>query len=373
MASAYKSKDGFVADFRGYRMVGKQRRRVRLAEKTMADARARALALDALCRELEHQAVPDEDLVRYALKQKAITPADVGGILGDADEGAPKVRDCALNHPATLREKRKAHDGYPSRLRALNDWEQFGGSALVAHVSLPEVERFAQWLIQLGMAWDTRRHRLATIRRACQFATQLGIPDKLAGQRIDKREYKPVVAIPTVAHIREWLQHSKPAVRRVVALGALCGLRPSEIGRADVADLQDGFLAVGSREAKNEASRRTLPLSRLALEALKTDATNGPLVPSVRGCRYSLEDIGRHLSPVLQPFTVKTLRKAFATELIRAGVNVNLVESYMGHTLSAVTAITQRHYLAAYQAGLLRPVADAVDQIFGEGKDALKL
>lgn len=371
MASAYKSKGQYVADFRGYRMVSKQRRRVRLTAKTLAEAHARALALDAICRELEQQNIPDEDLVRYALKQKAITPADVAGILGDADESAPTVRDCALAHPSTIREKRTSED-YKARLRALADWERFGGAALVAHVTLAEVLRFVEWMVGQGMAWDTRRHRLIPIRRACQYATQYSIPDKLAGQRIDKREYKPVVALPSITLVKEWLLSPDPVVRRTVALGALCGLRPSEIMRADVTDLQDGLLVVGSRETKNLASRRTLPLPRLALDALETTATKGPLVISLHGHRLTTRNLNRRIAPAMQPFNVKTLRKVFATELIRAGVNVNLVEAYMGHTLSAVTAVTQRHYLAAYQAERLRPVAEAVDTIYGWGKDAVE-
>ena len=60
------------------------------------------------------------------------------------------------------------------------------------------------------------------------------------------------------------------------------------------------------------------------------------------------------------------LRKSFATLAIGLGVEGRLVEAYLGHSYSNVSAVTTRHYKAQERIQELRSVSGAINHVLAQ-------
>ena len=73
-------------------------------------------------------------------------------------------------------------------LKCITDFSAFTG---IEHLSMLTLNHLMLWVKELrarGWAWDTRRHALSYLRRATKMGTRVGIPDVVAGMRIDYRD-----------------------------------------------------------------------------------------------------------------------------------------------------------------------------------------
>ncbi len=364
MAYAFRDSKGWLASFKPPRVTGQSKRRVRCGpQATEADALALAQRLDALCRQLDHAATPS--LVAAAIEARAIShrDADLFGA-GEPEPREPTIADLYDAHPSTQRERESAPGDYRRHVAYLNRYcAAFGNH--VSGLTLSNVVRWLQAARQIGQSWDTRRHHLLPLRRAARMASTLGYPDQLSGFRLDQRDAGGPAHEPLeLSTICRQLEHLAEAGKMIVALGAFCGLRPSEIRRARWADLAGDVLTVGNEAAKNASSRRAIPLPQCALDAIQAsridDNQTGYLIGYTGNHAYSHHGF-THLCARIVPWPVRDLRKAFARACIRAGVEQWRYEAYMGHITGAVSAITGRHYAGAALVEELRPVAQAID------------
>lgn len=374
-----KARGHYIADFRGLYQVGKQRRRVRLPAKvtTKAQADGWAKACDRVCRLLEVNV--SGEAVREALGLGAITPEQGAELLDGRGSGAAKpqkgdrltVVDAALSHPSSRRDPLDRQVIYDGFVRA------FCAHAGITYLDELTVDHVQDWIAAMQrqkLAWDTRRHRLMYLRRACRMAAANGLPDVLAGLRLDRRgnERPPPVITWGLEDLLAGIGGlGDLRAQVVVILGGLMGLRPSETWRVAVGDIEGAVLQVGRSEAKNASSRRALPIPRALRPYLDELAAGRPataaLLATYRGTAFDYsaavnlfrDPIGQACGRVLP---LKTLRKSFATWTIRSGQDLDLVEAWMGHRSSRVALITQRHYLEAIQTEQLKPLADAIDE-----------
>jgi integrase len=241
----------------------------------------------------------------------------------------------------------------------------------------------------------TVRHIRATLRRALNAAQRSGLVDRNAAAD---------AAPPYVAH-RLVSYLSAPDVRRMLdgtrgdpfgplyALAVTTGLRLGELLGLSWADIDEaaGTLTVrrslaeaGDRrwalaDPKSARSRRTLPLPRVARDALDraheqqeaakasagtvwqdraglifTDMVGRPLDP--RNASHAFQVARRRLG--LPPVRFHDLRHSAATMLLSAGVPLAVISEMLGH---AGIAITASHY-AAIVPELRREAADAMDR-----------
>jgi site-specific recombinase XerD len=133
-----------------------------------------------------------------------------------------------------------------------------------------------------------------------------------------------------------------------------CGLRLQEGLQLQVGDIDGERQLLHVRHGKGNKDRYVpLPARCLALVRVYWRTHRHPtlLFPSPR--RSSPEaailmnaspvqkafKLALHESGVLKPATVHTLRHSYATHLLEAGVNLRVIQAYLGHASPATTAI----------------------------------
>jgi site-specific recombinase XerD len=128
-----------------------------------------------------------------------------------------------------------------------------------------------------------------------------------------------------------------------------CGLRLLEGVQLQVQDIDSGRMLLHVRGGKGNKDRY-IPLPERTLEQLRQHwrrhrqpvwmfpgrAGREPLDESgvQRAFRAALQESGLHKAA-----TIHTLRHSYATHLLEAGVNLRLIQSYLGHNSLASTAI----------------------------------
>jgi len=129
-----------------------------------------------------------------------------------------------------------------------------------------------------------------------------------------------------------------------------CGLRLMEGVQLPVADVDGARMVVHVRQGKG-GQDRYVPLPRRTLELLREHWSShrdpvwlfpgmtpagGPMSPTgvQRAFKAALAESGVH-----KPASVHTLRHSWATHLLEAGVNLRLIQIYLGHRSPTTTAL----------------------------------
>lgn len=399
MASAFRDSHGWIADFRPLHSPGRKRRRVRIPPDRLPNdpashalaARAIATECERLCRALEVMR-PSRSMVDGALDIGAITREQAAALIGQEpvpydqtprrDEALRLIRAADM-HPSTARQMKSAPHEYDREMKLLDRFIAWSGVKHVQDVTLEMVMRYiVRMRDDLGYSWDYRRRHLLFLRRATRMGASVGIPDPIGGLILDPRPRGHARA-PTMAFDFERMARAVSDLRdagelraaAAIALGGLAGLRPSEMARAMPGDYANGLLRVGERLAKNESSRRTIPLPELARKVIEAAVkAHDPGVPILSPLQrigkpadatLSLDNLWDWLGPILKrhvgPHSPKALRKTFATAAIRAGAPPHLVDEYLGHKIAMLSDVSARHYLEGARAKELRKVTVKID------------
>lgn len=158
-----------------------------------------------------------------------------------------------------------------------------------------------------------------------------------------------------------------------------CGLRLQEGTRLQVRDIDSARMMIHLRHGKG-GKDRYVPLPERTLEMLRqywvthrhpvlifpapgrggiglSSATEPMPKSSVQGAfRQALKDTGIHKGA-----SVHTLRHSWATHLLEAGVNLRLIQEYLGHSSPATTSVYTHLTLKAEQLG-----AQAINRIMSD-------
>lgn len=312
---------------------------------------------------------------------------ELGKIAGDAEayiEGieSSKNEGVSIAEAFALAYQEPARHGRPRSALSTIQWDF-------------QVKRFSKWLKKKYphvKTWADLRERHVeayrnhvakpgraanTIRLALQPVCYTGkkmqrkykIPSPAANLEFSTGLKKdPVrVFLTDVLNLLDWLREHYPHLEAPAALQGLCGLRALEALRLEWrdVDLEHGWIHVGVREAKNEASRRTIPICKRAIEALKRaheaiapqaiETMDRKVCVSRTGIEYyqgaenfGWKECGRELGAAIKewnpeiPWRGRELRKCLFQESLRRGWYGMEVEQYLGHT---VTTVTGKHYI----------------------------
>jgi len=308
-----------------------------------------------------------------------------GGSLPAAPEQPPRkaltLAAAAAAHPTMIREARDYPDDSARHLRELSEFCDWAGIKYLQELTRDLVSRYVDHMRKNATPWASRTHRLKAVRCAAAMAPEHGLPNVLAGFRLDRREYSEDPACYDAAELRAIIAHleEKQNWRWLAAVGlmALMGLRPSEARRAIVSDISGDILSVGVRKRKTGPSRRDLPIPEIMRRWLD-QAIRGasPDMPVLRSRHRSKArnnraldqtNLNHHLGVQLGKATgrrlpVKCLRKTFATLALNEwGLEESDVEIFLGRRNPALSDVTSRHYAARRQGEKLRPAAALID------------
>jgi integrase len=368
------------------------------------ESKANRTAAEAFAEECQRyvrliESSPTAESIEHAHQLGAITDDQAAALRGEQVALIPAkpiisgLVALAQRHPSSTREDLGQAKRHQDLLLRFVTW---------AKVERPEqvtVDLAQGWIAHLaaeGWAWDSRRHALLWLRRACMMATKDGLPDPLYGFRLDRRAIgsrATIVALPvedlvrllaalhpSLVTRRAYLEGKYQALtdhrlRAAAALGGCMGLRPSETYSVRVKhiDLDRQSLHTGN---KNEASIRVLPLPLILckwLIPLIADLAQDDYLfrtDSPRGSRPFTATtwsqwLGDHLRTItgVEGLQAKSLRKTFATWTARARWPKIELEAFLGHESSEVAPITARSYLADYRVDDLRPAAGRINQL----------
>jgi integrase len=150
----------------------------------------------------------------------------------------------------------------------------------------------------------------------------------------------------------------KPQIKVFLTTVYSCGLRLSEALNLEVSDIDKERMTLRVREGKG-AKERYVPLPkstylllreywathrnpRLLFPALGKGGRNGPTALKPMGIgsvQAAMQRVLKELPKIRKHATIHTLRHSYATHLLEAGVNIRLVQQYLGHASLVSTMI----------------------------------
>jgi len=191
---------------------------------------------------------------------------------------------------------------------------------------------------------------------------------------------KKLPVILSRAEVRQILSHIRlPRYRVCLSTIYACGLRLQEGTHLQVADIDSARMMIHVRHGKG-AKDRYVPLPQRPLELLRdywqTHRHPTLLFPAEGRDHINLAQASEPLSrsSVQQAFraalkqngnhkraSVHTLRHSWATHLLEAGVNLRLIQEWLGHSSPATTSIYTHLTVKAEQLG-----AAAINQLMSD-------
>jgi len=164
-----------------------------------------------------------------------------------------------------------------------------------------------------------------------------------------------VLSVTEVHHLLSCVR--TPLYRACLSTIYACGLRLQEGVHLQVRDIDSQRMVIHVRQGKG-ARDRYVPLPAVTLTilrqywpshrhpvwlfpartSLEVPRASAPRPVALRSVQRAFE-LARQASGILKPATVHTLRHSYATHLLEAGVNLRLIQAYLGHSSPETTAI----------------------------------
>jgi len=221
--------------------------------------------------------------------------------------------------------------------------------AELTDINFEKIEDFTRYCLKTQER-ATVNHNLRVLRRALRLAAKLGIiPAAPQIGMLANENKRDFVLSPTVEE--KYLEDCPPFLRTFAVLDLETGCRLAELTRLRWPDVDWQARTVYVAGTKTPNSRRTLPLTARALEALRElkrvsqcdhvlSSPRWPSKPASRnGLQHAHEDV-RKAAGLTSGFVLHSLRHTFCTRLAESGCDVYTLMKLAGH---ANLATSQRY------------------------------
>jgi integrase/recombinase XerD len=240
--------------------------------------------------------------------------------------------------------------------------QQAGLMVTPTDITLPHLEKFVQWIAELGMVPGSQARVISGLKGFYKYCLTEQIvtidPTALLEAPRLKRALPDVLSFPEIESIIQQIDLSKPEGGRNKAILETmysCGLRVSEVVglRISCLYLQDGFIRVIGKGDKE----RLVPIGDEAIKYIslyrETQRVHIPQKPGKEDILF-LNRRGSQLTRVMIFLIIKelakkagitkkvsphTFRHSFATHLVEGGADLRAVQEMLGHESITTTEI----------------------------------
>lgn len=214
-------------------------------------------------------------------------------------------------------------------------------------LSTPKLVGYAAWLMERGLSVSTSHRHVCSGVSFCRWMVRRGDLDRNPFEPIPKPKRPRLLPRPLSPEAVAGLLESpgtKTLDRAIVALLRYSGIRVSELANMDLADLDTrSWLIRVWRKGGKEQVLPVLDQARaplLAWLAARGD-DQGPLFLGQRG-RFTRKGVERRLARLaaksgIAGLTPHRMRHTFGTEAVRAGLDLRVVQEWLGHASPATT------------------------------------
>ena len=267
-------------------------------------------------------------------------------------------------------------EAYALDLRQFTTWCRARSVSLFA-VRRADIETFARDLEARGRARATITRRLSTIAGFCKYAVEeelLALPGRPCPPAADRLRVPCRSAGPQRARRPAGRRRARAAAgHALISLLALNGLRVSEATGADIEHLgleRGHRTLVITRKGGKVVTVPLAPRTARAIDLAIGERTEGPVFVATDGRRLDRHGAGRIVrktarrAGIGKPVTPHTLRHAFITAALDAGVPLRDVQEAASHADPRTTMRYDRgrgsldrhatYIVAAYLAGAAR-------------------
>lgn len=205
-------------------------------------------------------------------------------------------------------------------------------------------EDLVGWMGSRALATETRRSRRTSLVQFYEHGVRRGCIEVNPAEQLPKVRaiIPPPRPIPFDVYATAWAE-AKDRERLIMRLAIEEGLRRGEIARIHNSDLRRDVDGSSLWVHGKGTRKRTVPLNNSVARDLRAAclAGGGWAFPSPAGGHLTPRYVGDLVGDLLpKPWTLHTLRHAFATELLRSGQNLRIIQELLGH---ASIATTQRY------------------------------
>lgn len=168
-------------------------------------------------------------------------------------------------------------------------------------------------------------------REFWRWSMRQGLIDRNPADWLPKvRQAHTLAVVVPESDLDKVMLTAPPPMRRMLALGAMAGLRSSEIGAVKWSDIDRSNGVIWVRGAKGDRDR-TVPLSAGLLAELG-DPGEGVIIGAAMTSKAVSMAIGRYLRAHGSDFTAHKLRARYATRFIAATGDVVAAAAVLGHS-----------------------------------------
>lgn len=231
---------------------------------------------------------------------------------------------------------------------ALTACQFLGSDRAVAELTTRDIDRYAMWLSEQGLSGATVNRKLAALSTVLRVAHDRGHIDKLPKFTRRRESAGRLRWLTREEEVAVW-RHLEPDMRDLCTVLVDTGMRLGEAWRLEARDIDLVHSRVHVWETKADKPR-TIPLTQRARGILerRAEAAHGPVFDTIcrktairrwrRACRAAGIDDNE--------LVIHSLRHTCASRLVQAGVEIKVVQEWMGHR-SIQTTLRYAHLAPA--------------------------
>lgn len=255
---------------------------------------------------------------------------------------------------------RNTLDAYEHDLEKLLDYCQLEGKT-PDQLLLPDLEAFSAWLHDSGVAASSQARVLCGVRSFYRYLVIDGYlrddPSELLPAPVVGEHLPEVLSTQEIDAIEQSIDLSKPEGQRnkaIIETLFACGLRVSELVNLKISDIyaDEHFVRVVGKGSKErlvpiaDSALREISLWYIDRNLMRIKPGNDDYVfLNRRGARLTRTMILIMLkrqaaeAGIQKTISPHTLRHSFATELLRGGADLRVIQTLLGHESVETTEI----------------------------------